>query len=66
MVRFTNEPYDASKCVRIVNPVQQAMYMKQGVYPIDIYVGFDDKTVFIFLRESTKDVYKKWLNYELN
>lgn len=65
MVRFTNDPYDTSKCVRIINPCQQAMYMKHGVYPIDIYIGYDNKMVFIFIKEETKLVYEKWLNYEL-
>ena len=66
MVRFTDEPYDVTKCVRIINPLQQTMYMKHGVYPIDIYVGYGGKMVFIFLRDETKLVYEKWLNYELN
>lgn len=64
MVRFTTEYYDASKCVRIVNPAQQAMYMKHGVYPIDIYVGYNSKIVFLFVKDDTKDVYEKWLNHD--
>ena len=64
MVRFTTDEYDASKCVRIVNPVQQAIYMKHGVYPIDIYVGYSNKVVFIFLKEETKEVYEKWLKHD--
>lgn len=65
MVRFTDEPYDASKCVRIVNPAQQYRYMKHGIYPIDIYPGYGDRNVFIFYKEDTQEVYEKWINHEL-
>ena len=45
------------------------MYIKNRVYPIDIYTSFDmngnDIIVYIFLRKDTQDVYKKWINYEL-
>ena len=56
--------------VRIVNHKQQILYIKNGVYPIDIYVSIDNKTgnniiVMIFLKEDTVEVYKKWCDYEL-
>lgn len=66
MVRFTDEPYDVSKCVRIVNPAQQYKYMKHGVYPIDIYPSYDGRNVFIFYRDDTKEVFDKWVNHELD
>lgn len=57
--------------VRIVNPKQQLLYIKNLVYPIDIYSSIDNKTgnnivVMIFLKEDTTEVYKKWCDYELN
>lgn len=66
MIRYTNELYDASKCVRIINYIQANKYMKNGVYPIDIYPGYDNKIVFIFLKESTKDLYERWISHELD
>ena len=42
------------------------MYIKHGVHPIDIYIGYDNKMVFIFVKEETKIIYEKWLNYELS
>lgn len=56
--------------VRIVNPKQQLLYIKNQVYPIDIYTSIDDKTgnsliVMIFLKRDTSEVYQKWCNHEL-
>lgn len=56
--------------VRIVNPKQQLLYIKNQVYPIDIYTSIDDKTgnsliVMIFLKKDTLEVYQKWCNHEL-
>ncbi len=63
--------YHAKDVVRIVNPKQQLLYVKNRVFPIDIYTSIDVKSggsvlVMIFLKEDTKDVYKKWCDYELN
>lgn len=62
--------YSVSEIVRIVNPKQYLLYIKNNVYPIDMYTSVDDKTdniilVMIFLKDDTKEVYKKWMNYEL-
>lgn len=63
--------YDLRNVVRIVNNRQQILYIKNEVYPIDLYTSIDDKTgnsilVMIFLKEETTEVYKKWCNYELS
>ena len=55
---------------RILNQKQQTLYIKNGVYPIDIYQSKDSKTdadiiVMIFDRKETTDLYNKWCNYEL-
>lgn len=62
--------YSANEAVRIINPKQSLLYIKSGVYPIDIYTSIDERTnnavlVMIFLKEETAEVYKKWCNYEL-
>ena len=63
--------YLPHEVVRIVNPKQQLLYIKNNVYPIDIYTSIDDKNnailaMVVFLKEDTIEVYKKWCNYELN
>lgn len=61
--------YSPGEVVRILNPKQQLLYIKSGVYPIDIYSSIDGKgnnvIVMIFGKEESADVYQKWLNYEL-
>lgn len=62
--------YDSKDVIRIVNPKQNLLYIKSGVYPIDLYTSVDEKTnnavlVMIYLKTDTVEVYKKWCNYEL-
>ena len=56
--------------IRIINPKQMLLYIKNNVFPIDIYTSIDDKNnailAMVFLKEDTTDVYKKWCNYELD
>lgn len=63
--------YSPKEVVRIVNPKQYLLYIKNNVYPIDVFTSIDEKTnkailAMVFLREETKDVYKKWCNYDLD
>lgn len=63
--------YLPHEVVRIVNPKQYLLYIKNNVYPIDLYTSIDDKTdkaiiAMVFLKEDTSEVYKKWCNYDLN
>ena len=61
--------YNEHEVCRIVNPKQNILYIKNRVYPIDMYPSIDkagnDVIVFIYLKSETKEVYQKWLNYEL-
>lgn len=62
--------YFHNEVVRIVNPKQCMLYIKNKVFPIDIYASIDDKTgndilAMVFLKEDTKEVFQKWCNYEL-
>ncbi len=62
--------YVLKDVVRIVNPKQQLLYIKNQIYPIDIYTSIDSKTgndilVMIFFKSETTEVYIKWCNYEL-
>lgn len=60
-------PYEV---VRIVNPKQQLLYIKNNVYPIDIYTSIDDKDnailAMVFLKSDTTEIYQKWCNYDLS
>lgn len=63
--------YMPNEVCRILNPKQQLLYIKNKLYPIDMYASIDEKTgntviVMIFLRNETTDAYIKWCNHELN
>jgi len=62
--------YDYHEVVRIVNPKQYLLYIKNGVFPIDLYTSVDGETgniilAMIFLKADTTEVYKKWCSYDL-
>lgn len=61
--------YYLNEVNRICNIKQQIFYMNNGVYPIDIYTsidGINDRQiiVMIFEREKTRELYKRWCNYD--
>lgn len=61
--------YSAKEVVRIVNPKQYLLYIKNGIYPIDVYTTIDDSDqailTMIFEKDDTAELYQKWCNYEL-
>lgn len=62
--------YHLNEINRICNVKQQMFYMDNDVFPIDMYTSYDDRhdrkiIVMIFEREKTKDLYKKWCNYDI-
>ena len=72
MIKTNLKPrnYSIHEVVRIVNTKQYLLYIKNGVYPIDMYTSIDDDTdniilAVVFLKEDTTDVYKKWCAHEL-
>lgn len=73
MVKTNLKPRDyiPHEVIRIVNPKQYLLYIKNNVYPIDMCASIDEHTnniilAMIFLKSDTTEVYKKWCNYELN
>ena len=72
MIKTNLKPrnYSIHEVVRIVNRKQYLLYIKNGVYPIDMYTSIDEDTnniilAVVFLKEETTEVYKKWCNHEL-
>ena len=62
--------YLPSEVSRIINQKQCMLYIKHGVYPIDIYTSIDNKTgndvlIMIFSKEESYPLYQKWCNHEL-
>ena len=66
-----SKDYLLKDVVRIVNPKQYTLYIKNGIYPIDIYTSLDNKTgndivVMIFLKDESYPLYQKWCDHELD
>lgn len=66
----TGKKYVVQDIVRILNPKQQLLYIKSGLYPLDLYVSIDEKTnkdvlVMLFPKEESYPLYKKWCDHEL-
>lgn len=51
--------------IKIPNYLQAKLYMKHGVFPIRCEYGYDDKIIFVFDKEESKEVYIKWRKREL-
>lgn len=69
--QLTGDLYATQDVVRILNPKQQLLYVKAGLYPLDIYTSIDEKTdkdvlVMIFSKEESYPLYQKWCNHELD
>ena len=67
---LTGEFYAMQDVVRILNPKQQLLYVKSGLYPLDLYISIDEKTdkdvlVMIFSKEESYPLYQKWCDHEL-
>ena len=63
--RIFNRTFNALDCVRVVNPMQMAYYIKNEILPRDIYVSRDfktggDKLVMLFDKSETAELYKAW------
>lgn len=50
--------------VKILDSKQVMLYVKHGVKPIDIFVD-NDKLIYVFTKDETRELYTKWLNREL-
>lgn len=68
--KFSNKLYYANEAVRILDPMQAALYWANGIEPLDIYSSRDYKTnkaliVYVFKKDETKEVFDKWCNHKL-
>lgn len=61
--------YSQSDVCRIVNQRQQKLYIKNGLFPLDIYVSLDENNndiiVMIFDKKESYPLYQKWCRHEL-
>lgn len=53
-----------SEEVRLINPKQVFYYISEGVQPLRLECGYDEKIVFVFLKEPTLKLFSKWRSYD--
>lgn len=47
--------------IKILNNQQVYYYMENGVQPIRLECGRDNKVVFVFNKEQTQELYIEWV-----
>ena len=52
--------------VKIINQRQAFLYVKNGLQPLRLENGYEDKLVYVFSRSESEGLFEKWRKYELN
>lgn len=68
--KINGQLYHLKDVCRVIDQKQQKLYIKNNVYPVDMYTTSDentheDKLVMLFSREQSKPLYILWKNHEL-
>lgn len=68
--KLNSDKYSLNDVVRITDPLQCKKYIKNNVYPVDMYVTKDlysdnEILVMLFNKSETRELYVKWKNHEL-
>ena len=51
--------------IKIVNQKQTFLYVKNGLQPLRLENGYEDKLVYVFSRSKSEKLFEKWRNHEL-
>lgn len=63
---FQTRPYKTGEVVAVKDRYQSFLYVKNGLYPIDMYVDNNENLVMIFQKNArSKELYDKYRRYEL-
>ena len=52
--------------IKLVNQRQVFLYVKNGLQPIRLECGYEDKIVYVFSRSNSEELFEKWRKHELN
>lgn len=56
--------YNDEDTVLIKDPKQQRLYIKHGAKLADLFYS-DDRVIYVFFKNGTRELYRKWLAHEL-
>lgn len=51
--------------IKLVNQRQVYLYVKNGLQPIRLEAGYEDKLVYVFSRSDSEPLFEKWRRHEL-
>lgn len=51
--------------IKLVNQRQVFLYVKNGLQPLRLEAGYEDKLVYVFSRSQSEGLFEKWRNHEL-
>lgn len=57
--------YKDTELVRLVNPKQVYFYLQNGVFPIRIEAGYNERIVYVFEKEPTLKLFMSWCKHEV-
>ena len=61
-------PYDDADMVFLVNRNQVVAYLvnDHALHLYDVFLGYDNKLIYVFRKADTKELFRKWKNHELS
>lgn len=51
--------------VKLINQKQVYLYVKNGLQPLRLENGYENKLVYIFSRSQSEKLFEKWRKHEL-
>ncbi len=63
---FQTKPYKANEVMRCRDRHQQYVWLRENVYPLDVYESQGDVIMIFPKNAKTKELYVKWRNRELS
>ena len=68
--KISGKQYQLKDVIRVIDPKQMKLYVKNEVYPVDMYTTTDietgeDKLVMLFYKKESQPLYILWKNREL-
>lgn len=63
---FQTQYYKPSEVIRCRDRFQQYIWLKEGVYPYDMYESHGDVIMVFPKNDKTKELYKRWRNHEFS
>lgn len=63
--KITGKLYEQQDMCHILNPIQAALYIKNGATLYDLLLSRENKLIYVFNRSDTKHLYDQFCNYRL-